>query len=188
MIDTTNLPEINWDELNTPEATSELGLVEFFEIDCDELEFPFLIKEETKTKMDNVMTDLIGWFENPYPIFKKLDSIGASGNRIQYWTENDSCLQNVVNCFNIIRKEFKLIQEQNREYYSRWFTSKPFTAFEETGIEVLYARRGYSIDGKRMPSFNRGSVYGLKHSLKLNKIKQKGLSKKDDIIKALLKL
>ena len=55
MINTNNLPEINWDELNTPEATAELGLTEFFEIDCDELEFPFLIKEHpTATLIKNI--------------------------------------------------------------------------------------------------------------------------------------
>ena len=100
----------------------------------------------------------------------------------------DSPLTNVVRCFNVISKEFKLMEESKRDYYSKWFSKTPFIAFEECGIEVFYARKGYAIDGKRMPSFNRGSVYGLKQSLKENKIKQKGLSKKDDIIKVLLKL
>ena len=54
--------------------------------------------------------------------------------------------------------------------------------------EVFFARKGYAIDGKRLPSFNRGSVYGLRLSLKLNNIKQKGLTKKDDMIKVLMKL
>ena len=91
-------------------------------------------------------------------------------------------------CFNIIDKEFKLMQESKRDYYTTYFTNKPFFQFEECGIEVLYARKGYSIDGKRLPSFNRGSVYGLKYSLKQNKIKQMGLTKKDDIIKVLMKI
>jgi len=80
------------------------------------------------------------------------------------------------------------MQESKRDYYTTYFTNKPFFQFEECGIEVLYARKGYSIDGKRLPSFNRGSVYGLKYSLKQNKIKQMGLTKKDDIIKVLMKI
>ena len=99
-----------------------------------------------------------------------------------------SFLSTHYNCFNIIKKEFKLMEESKRNFYTKYFTTKPFTAFEECGIEVLYARKGYALDGKRLPSFNRGSVYGLKNSLRENKIKQKGLSKKDDIIKVLLKI
>ena len=102
--------------------------------------------------------------------------------------KENSFLSNHYNCFNIIKKEFKLMEENKRSFYNKYFTTAPFTAFEECGIEVLYARKGYAIDGKRLPSFNRGSVYGLKNSLRRNKIKQKGLSKKDDIIKVLLKI
>ena len=109
--------------------------------------------------------------------------------KCDYRTEKEnSFLSNHYNCFNIIKKEFKLIEESKRNFYNKYFTFKPFTAFEECGIEVLYARKGYAIDGKRLPSFNRGSVYGLKKSLRQNNIKQKGLSKKDDIIKVLLKI
>ena len=102
--------------------------------------------------------------------------------------DNKSPLKKYAKCFNIIEKEFKLISERKRDFYKKYFTYKAFTAFEECGIEVLYAKKGYSIDGKRLPSFNRGSVDGLKKSLKENKIKQKGITKKDDIIKVLLKL
>ncbi len=94
-------------------------------------------------------------------------------------------------CFKIIQKEFKLLQESKRDYYTKYFTSTPFTAFEECGIEVFYARKGYAIDGKRLPNFNRGSVYGLKHSIRQNNLKLKdvgGSGKKDDLIKFLMKL
>ena len=93
-------------------------------------------------------------------------------------------------CFNIIRKEFKLLEESKRDFYTKYFSTKPFTAFEECGIEVFYARKGYAIDGKRLPNFNRGSVYGLKHSVKENNFKMKdvGGTKKDDLIKFLMKL
>jgi hypothetical protein len=93
-------------------------------------------------------------------------------------------------CFNIITKEFKLLEESKRDYYKKYFTTKPFTAFEECGIEVFYARKGYAIDGKRLPNFNRGSVYGLKYSIKENNFRMKdvGGSKKDDLIRFLLKL
>ena len=99
---------------------------------------------------------------------------------------NFNRLDDITEFFNVIEKEYKIMEEKKRDYYSRYFTKKPFFAFEETGIEVLFARKGYSIDGKRLPSFNRGSVWNLKQSLKENGIKQKGLTKKDDIIKALM--
>lgn len=107
---------------------------------------------------------------------------------LPFVSHKDSPLSHVVKCFNIVEKEFKLVQESKRDFYRKYFTTKPFFAFEETGIEVFFARKGYAIDGKRLPSFNRGSVYGLRLSLKLNNIKQKGLTKKDDMIKVLMKL
>tara|TARA_R110001606_G_scaffold90692_5_gene202585 strand:- start:4320 stop:5150 length:831 start_codon:yes stop_codon:yes gene_type:complete len=97
-------------------------------------------------------------------------------------------LNKYINSFNIIEKDFKLMSENKRDTYKRYFHSKPFECFEETGIEFLYARSGYSIDGKRLPNFNRGAVWNLKNALKMNKIPLKGLTKKDDIIKALMKI
>jgi hypothetical protein len=93
-----------------------------------------------------------------------------------------------IKSFNIIEKEFKLMSESKRDTYKRYFHKRPFECFEETGFEFLYARNGYSIDGKRLPNFNRGAVWNLKEALKMNKIPLKGLTKKDDIIKALMKI
>ena len=120
------------------------------------------------------------------------NTISSYGLFIKNIPRDADCLEHLKNalwCFNIIQKEFKLLQESKRDFYRKYFTTKPFTAFEECGIEVFYARKGYAIDGKRLPNFNRGSVYGLKNSLKLNNIKLKDVgSKKDDLIKYLMKL
>ncbi len=109
------------------------------------------------------------------------------GDDLETWLLYNRCLNS--DCFNVIEKEFKLRQESKRDYYTRYFTKKPFFQFEECGIEVLYARKGYAIDGKKLPSFNRGSNWALKESLKDNNIKGRAkLTKKDDMIKALIKL
>ena len=121
----------------------------------------------------------------------KIDLYDFQSNYNSHTHEQSEGLETNLWCFNVIQKEFKLLQESKRDFYTRYFTTKPFTAFEECGIEVLYARKGYAIDGKRLPNFNRGSVYGLKHSVKLNNLKLKdvgGSGKKDDLIKFLLKL
>ena len=99
-------------------------------------------------------------------------------------------LYSVKNCFNIIQKEFKILQVEKKDFYSRYYTYKPFEPYEECGIEVMYARKGYAVDGKRLPNFNRGSVFGLRQSIKENNIKMKdvGGNKKDDLIKFLIKL
>lgn len=275
-----SITELNTNPIFTPPDFLLNPEYNFFEIDCDDLEFPNLMKEHPTAKM------LKEFIENPYILYNHteqimgtrlfhlnhikdkpdnvFDSIGQTfewdnpthrqlyekyanefdklrvenrmknlydGNPKQYdstsytlkigkgWTttsfnvelttfgtwkkgtslkiatkydyrteKENSFLSNHYNCFNIITKQFKLMEEKKRSFYKKYFTNKAFTAFEECGIEVLYARKGYAIDGKRLPSFNRGSVYGLKSSLRQNKIKQKGLSKKDDIIKALLKI
>lgn len=126
-----------------------------------------------------------------YPKYTRLNLIKNSQLSIKSWSciGEEKFLPKVVDCFKVIEKEFKLIQEEKRGYYKRYFTTKPFEAFEECGIEVLYAKKGYAIDGKRLPNFNRGSVWGLKHSLKQNNIKLKDVgTKKDDLIKYLMKL
>ncbi len=86
-------------------------------------------------------------------------------------------LRKVEWCFNVIQKEFKILQKEKRSYYSKYFTSQPFFAFEECGIEVLSKN-------------NRGSMYGLKQSLLNNgfKMKDVGGSKKNDLIKFLMKI
>ena len=259
-----------------------------FVIDCDEIEYPYLIDKETTIKMDILIKDLESWFKNPYLLYNhterimttrlfnlfkisdkpdnifhykgqdfnfedpthralyekycqkydrervenrmkdlydegkykkyssnsytlklkkvekwddsrefELETFGTwkKGTSLQIVNKNgfkccsgNSFLSTVFGSFNIITKEFKLMEINKRNYYQKFFSIIPFTAFEECGIEVIYARKGYSIDGKRLPSFNRGSIFGLKKSLRENKIKLKGLTKKDDMIKALLKL
>jgi hypothetical protein len=108
--------------------------------------------------------------------------------------DDSSKLLSIKLCFNIIQKQFKVLQVTKKDFYIRYFTWQPFLPYEECGIEVLYARKGYSIDGKRLPNFNRGSVYGLKQSVLENNFKMKdvkaihGNTKKDDLIKFLMKL
>ena len=104
--------------------------------------------------------------------------------------DDSTKLLSIKSCFNIIEKEFKVLQITKKDFYTKYFTYEPFLPYEECGIEIMYARKGYAIDGKRLPNFNRGSVYGLKHSIKENNIKMKevGGTKKDDLIKFLMKL
>jgi len=95
--------------------------------------------------------------------------------------------------FSVTRKRMKTWNTQNVERFI-WNTKiqGAFMPYEECGVEVFYVRLGYSSDDKKLPNFNRGTLDSLKWALKANDYKkkkgEKTPTKKDDIIKILLKL
>lgn len=96
---------------------------------------------------------------------------------------------NYIDAFNIIEKEFKCMQETNKDSYKKtYYHTRPFEQFEETGIEVLFVNSGFQSNGRRKPNFNRGAVSNLKNTCKMNKIKGYSRMNKNDLIKILIKL
>ena len=151
-------------------------------------------KELSKPKRNKAGTKCYFYMNTTfiYPRGLELKNAEIAGMSMadKFHTNTFKLLASVRECFNIIKKEFKILQVEKKDFYSRYYTYEPYQPFEECGIEVMYARKGYAIDGKRLPNFNRGSVFGLKQSIKENNIKMKdvGGNKKDDLIKFLIKL
>jgi len=96
--------------------------------------------------------------------------------------------------FKVTKKRMKCWNTQNvkeRLIFDKRIQGA-FIPYEECGVEVFYVRLGYSSDKKKLPNHNRGTLECLKWALKENEYKKKKgdkvPTKKDDIIKILLKL
>lgn len=178
------LEEIEQAKCETPLTRSNIRLYNTFRgVYCHKL------KRETAYIVSFSMA--IQTIYKRYSLIKELEKISQFNYPNIYKYEYDikkGGINKYIPSFTIIEKDFKLMSESKRDTYKRYFHTRPFECFEETGFEFLYARSGYSIDKKRLPNFNRGAVWNLKQALKMNKIPLKGLTKKDDIIKALMKI
>ncbi len=151
------------------------------EVECDLFSKRFEISAYISRGYNGLQVCL---YENEYKIYKK-------GNKLSDLEEEgfNRKYNNYVDSFNIIEKDFKIMDDKKRDSYKkRYFHTKPFEQFPETGIEVLFVNSGFQSNGKRTANFNRGAVWNLKQTCKNNNIKNYSKLSKNDLNKLMIKL